>query len=201
MTGFDAPMPNSHIPEVVRDLLSSTRFGISFPDPSGCQMRFIQGGVNLGGFYSYSRHGGVREAVISAIRDNMALRGKYDRGPGGRLHFHSQREPRGSTGVLGVSGKPYYDPRRDTWAFRYQVSWHLNGVAKSKIFHLSDGCTTDHYLHAYRTAIQFRKRWETHRETFDPSRFSLWRTRRLYEPGEPLLPDNFWNTGELKNVS
>jgi len=51
------------MPYIVHDLLEETRFGISFPCDSGCQMRFIHEGVDLGGFYAYSAfNGDIREA-------------------------------------------------------------------------------------------------------------------------------------------
>lgn len=48
------------IPYSVYDLLAETRYGVSFPCDSGCQMRFKQEGKDLGGFYPYSQYGGVR---------------------------------------------------------------------------------------------------------------------------------------------
>lgn len=182
------------IPYIVHDLLQETRFGISFPCDSGCQMRFIHEGVDLGGFYAYSKHGGIREAVQAAISDNKELRAQYRCRPDGKRSYRFQRLAYGTTGVVGVSCGPYYDPRRDIEAFRYQVHWRLDNQHKSKTFHLSEGATADQHLHAFRTAIQFRKEWEALLNDFDPSRYKLWRSHRLYDPGHPALPVSFWET-------
>lgn len=181
------------IPFIVHDLLQETRYGITFPFSSGCQMRFIHQGVDLGGYYSYSKYGGVRESVLAAIRDNVALRTQYRRRPDGRRAYHIQRAPHGTTGVVGVSCGQYHDPRRDTEAFRYQVHWRRDSQRKAKTFHLSAEATTDQHLHAFRTAIQFRKEWEALLDDFDPTRYKLWRNCRLYLPGSPSLPDSFWS--------
>jgi hypothetical protein len=185
-------MPDSHIPEEVRDLLAGTRYGVSFPEPSGCQMRFIQDGVDFGEFFSCRQYGGVRQAVQSAIEKNKELRERYGRKPDGKPKHRIHRKRDGTTGVVGVSGALYYDKRRDTWAFRYQSSWRRKGKPQSKTFHLSKDATPDQLLHGLRTAVQFRKEWELMAEDFDPVRYQQWRVRRLYDPGEPLLPAGFW---------
>lgn len=182
------------IPYIVQDLLIETRFGISFPCNTGCQMRFIHEGEDLGGFYAYSKFGGIREAVKTAISDNRDLRAEYRCRSDGKRAYRFQRQPYGTTGFVGVSCGPYYDPRRDIEAFRYQVHWRRNSQQRSKTFHLSVGATPDQHLHAFRTAIQFRKEWECFLDDFDPGRYTLWRSYRLYEPGQPVLPDSFWET-------
>lgn len=186
------------IPDIAHDLLSGTRYGVSFPCDSGCQMRFIHQGVELGGYYAYSTYGGVREAVQAAIADNIALRDQYRRRPDGRRPYHFQRAPHGTTGVVGVSCGPYHDPRRESEAYRYQVHWRRAGVQKSKTFHLSSDATADQHLHAFRTALQFRKEWEVFLDEFDPTRYKLWRTHRLYEPGHPTLPSSFWGADTVE---
>ena len=182
----------SSIPKEVQDLLEETRYGISFPVPSGCQMRFIHKGEDLGGFYAYSQWGGIRKAVEAAISRNMQLRMKYGRNEKGHLKTREVLETKGNTGVVGVSGNWTFDKRRNTTRWRYQVSWRMDGVPKSKTFDLSESATPDQFLHAFRTAIQFRKEWEMKKESFDPSPYRLWRVRRLYEPGRPLLPEGFF---------
>lgn len=186
-------MATSHIPVEVRHLLESTRYGVSFPDPSGCQMRFVHDGVDLGGFYAYQKYGGLEQAVQAAIKKNIELRTIYHIKSDGRRRIQPKRMARGTTGILGVAGAKYYDSRRDKWAFRYQVSWRQHQKPKSKTFHLSYDCSSDQMLHAFRTAIQFRAEWEVMANEFDPAKYALWRVRRLYESGNPLLPDGFWS--------
>jgi hypothetical protein len=183
----------SGISSTVLDLLEKTRYGVSFPDPTGCQMRFVHEGVDLGGFYAYSKHGGILEAVQAAIADNKALRDQYRRRPDGKRPYRFHRAPHGTTGVVGVSCGPYFDPRRDKEAYRYQVSWRRNERPRSKTFHLSASATADQHLHSFRTALQFRKEWESLLDEFDPARYKLWRTHRLYEPGYPVLPLSYWD--------
>jgi len=184
---------SEHVPLEARDLLENTRYGISFPDPSGCQMRFKVAGVDLGGFYSYSAHGGVRQAVIAAVADNMVLREKHRRrAVDGKPSLRLKRRPGGSTGVRGVSGGVYYDGRRSTSFFRYQVSWRHNNRPKSKSFHLPLDASADQMLHTFRTAIQFRAEWELQLTEFEPAKYQFWRSQRLYEPGHPMLPQGFW---------
>lgn len=185
-------MTTSQIPQDVLKLLEETRYGVSFPYPSGCQMRFMHNGVDLGDYYSYRAHGGIKEAVKAAIAKNVELRGRYRRSPKGRPIYRFHSRPHGSTGVVGVSGAKYHDSRRDIWAYRYQVSWRKNHRPMSKTFHLSDDCSPDQMLHAFRTATQFRAEWESTLDEFDHVRFQQWRVRRLYEPGQPLLPEGFW---------
>lgn len=66
-------MTTKNIPEDVLNLLKETRYGVSFPDPSGCQMRFVNNGVDLGGFFPYRQHGGIKGAVQAAIERNKEL--------------------------------------------------------------------------------------------------------------------------------
>src|SRR5690554_7816248 len=93
----------SSVSSVVDDLLRETRYGISFPCSSGCQMRFIHEGVDLGGYYSYSLYGGIREAVQAAISDNKKLRERYRCRPDGGRPYKLHRKPHGTTGFVGVS--------------------------------------------------------------------------------------------------
>ena len=182
------------IPAEVTHLLESDRHGITFPCQSGCQMRFIHQGKDLGGFYSYRQWGGIKKAVEAAIQRNTALRAKYGRGKAGRIQTRSQFEPRSNVGVVGVSSSRYFDKRRQRYYFRYLVAWaDGKGRRKVKSFNLLANSTPDQYLHAYRSAIQFRKEWEALLAEFSPSKYTLWRDKRLYAPGTPTLPADFWS--------
>ncbi|KXS55600.1 MAG: hypothetical protein AWU57_49 [Marinobacter sp. T13-3] len=188
-------MPDlSHIPFEVRDLLAETRYGITFPCDSGCQMRFVHRGVNRGGgFYAYSQYGGVRPAVKAAIEDNLMLRKKYRRKANGKPTYRYRITPKGALGVVGLSFAHDYDRRRDVYSWRYQAFWRKDSKPRSRTFYLQWDATPDQHLHAFRTALQFRKEWEALLGEFDPARYTLWCTHRLYEPGHPRLPDDFWD--------
>lgn len=182
------------IPTEVQDLLSERRFGISFPCKSGCQMRFIHERKDYGHFYSYAKHGGIRSAVVAAIQDNQALCEKYRRKrDNGRPTFRIHAKNASNTGVNGVSGSLYHDARRNRSYFRYQARWQdSQGKAHIRSFNLVEPSTPDQRLHALRTATHFRKQWELELEQFKPERYQLWKTRRLYEDGQPVLPNDFW---------
>ncbi|WP_166255922.1 hypothetical protein [Marinobacter salicampi] len=181
-----------HIPAEVRDLLAESRFGITFPCPTGCQMRFIQEGKDLGQFYAYSHWGGMRGAVEAAISRNQQLRALYKRNKSGRPRSRERSPSRSNTGVLGVSKNTYFDKRRNRYYARYMASWRKNSENRSKGFHLAAEATPGQHLHAFRSAMAFRHDWEEHGDTFDPARFKPWKQKRLYEPGSPDLPSGFW---------
>ncbi|MBU2952218.1 hypothetical protein [Marinobacter sp. F3R08] len=182
-----------NIPKEVRDLLVESRFGISFPCTSGCQMRFVENGKNLGGFYSYRQWGGIRPAVQAAKSRNLQLRAQFGRTKAGRRRIREFAKANSNTGVLGVSKNAYLDKRRGVTYIRYMAAWNDRGTPKTRGFHLCEGSSGDHHFHALRTAIAFRKEWERDGDGFDPARFQLWKTKRLYEPGEPDLPSDFWD--------
>lgn len=169
------------IPIEVEDLLKDQAFGVSFPCRSGCQMRFIRNGVDLGGYYSYAQWGGIRKAVEAAISENQKLRTLYKRkGAGGKVAFRDGGNPKNNTGVMGVSGSWYFDPRRDKYYFRYLVRWvDPEGQAHIKTFNLVEPFTADQQFHTFRTAVQFRKSWEFHMDDLNHAMFEYWRSRRL----------------------
>lgn len=185
----------NHIPAEVRGLLKKTRFGITFPHATGCQMRLIHHGKNLGRYYNYKEWGGVRKAVEAAINRNKQLRALLNRNVTGKPRIRDFRSNRSNTGVLGVSKNTYYDKRRGRSYIRYMASWRRDHRNLNKGFHISETATTDQHLHALRTAIQFRAEWESLGNQFSPTRFQLWRTKRLYEQGDPDLPLNFFEQG------
>ena len=183
---------NNHIPSEVRDLLATTRYGISFPCSSGCQMRFIENGDDHGGFYSYRQWGGVRPAVEAAISRNQQLRALFGRNRTGRPRIRQRVKASSNTGVLGVYKNSYVDKRRGLTYIRYMASWAEHGKPRMRGFHLVEDASADQHFHALRTAIAFRHAWEQDGDGFDPSRFTLWKSKRLYESGDPELPADFW---------
>lgn len=186
------PSQSELMPPGVEDLFTDTKYGVSFPDRTGCQMRFVHKGKDLGWYFNYNDYDTPRDAVLAAIATNKAYREKYKRLPNGRPTVF-ERAPSGTLGVLGVSGSWLEDKRRGSWSYRYQVNWLQQGNKKTKSFWLAADSTPDQFLHGYRTAIQFRAEWEALKDDFDPAHYSLWRSRRLYEPGRPLLPTGFFD--------
>lgn len=183
---------NANEKRQIDKLLEDSRYGISFPCKGGCQMRFKHQGKDLGGYYSFRQWGGAVKAVEAAISRNKQLRALYKRKSDGRPPTRVSSRPRSNTGVIGVSSNVFYDKRRDRYYFRYQASWRYEGRPRSKSFQLSLDSSADQRLHAFRTALQFRKEWEAMRDRFRPEKYALWRERRMYEPGRPLLPPGFW---------
>jgi len=187
------PVSANHIPNEVRDLLSESRYGISFPCSTGCQMRFMEKGENHGGFYSYRQWGSVRRAVEAAISRNLQLRALFGRNKSGRPRIRNRVAASSNTGVLGVYKNSYLDKRRGVTYIRYMASWTEKGKTKTRGFHLLESATADQHFHALRTAIAFRHAWENDGDAFDPDRFTLWKQKRLYAPDEPELPADFWD--------
>jgi len=186
------------VPNEVQTLLKDQRFGITFPCKSGCQMRFIHNGEDLGGYFAYRQWGGLRKAVEAAISRNHQLRVIHKRqGRTGKAKFRKNAKARSNTGVIGVYGSRYYDERRAKHYFRYLVRWSdTKGKGRIKTFNLTEPYTADQQVHTFRSATHFRKAWENELEDFDHIRFKLWRQKRLYHPGQPDLPADFWEIRE-----
>ena len=48
------PSQSELMPPGVEDLFTDTRYGVSFPDRTGCQMRFVHKGKDLGWYFNYN---------------------------------------------------------------------------------------------------------------------------------------------------
>lgn len=97
-----------------------------------------------------------------------------------------------STGVLGVSRSVQFDKRRSVYYLVYSCHWRRDGKGHTKTFHVGRYAevSTDEELHAFRTAVLFRKEYEMYKDNeienqFSPERFKFWRKLRLYD-GETL---------------
>lgn len=164
-----------------RRQLSENGHGLSFPCKSGCQMRLIKDGQDLGGFYSYRQFGSIAKAVQAAMNKNRHLKVAIKSQPGGASK---------SEFVYFVNR---FDKRKGKTEYRYQVSYRKNGKVANKAFSLGHAePSADKLLHAYLTAKLFRFYYEELGEDFDESCFKRWKHTRLYLPGE--IPFNWENS-------
>ncbi|BCX88514.1 hypothetical protein MIN45_P0883 [Methylomarinovum tepidoasis] len=159
---------------------------ITEPDPFGYQVRIVRRGVERSRYFSHKLWGGKRKSLQAAIRwrDQMLVILK-----GSRTRFMKTPRNKISTGVTGVSRTIKYDKRKDKSYLCYTVFWIKDGKPRNKTFQVGNvkSVTADQELHAYRTAVAFRKAYEyaiDHDYPFDDTLFRNWKRIRLYEPPE-----------------
>ncbi|KMT67061.1 hypothetical protein [Catenovulum maritimum] len=171
------PYPEKLSPKLQQKLTENT-FGISFPSRSGCQMRFVRNGKDLGGFYSYKQWGSVNKAVEAAISKNRQLKALY---PISKTNRKRKPKPDASCGFNGVGFREKLDKRRNKIERFYWASFKRNGKPAIKTFSLGyKEFSADQQLHAYRTAIQFRKEWELLDSEMKEEKYKDWQNKRLY---------------------
>lgn len=156
---------------------------ITEPDPFGFQVRIVRRGVEHSRYFSHKLWGGKKKSLKAAIqwRDQMLIILK-----GSRTRFMKTPSNKVSTGVTGVSRTIKYDKRKDKSYLCYTVFWIKNGKPCNKTFQVGNvkTVTADQELHAFRTAVLFRKSYEyaiDNDRSFDDSLFTNWRNQRLYE--------------------
>lgn len=156
---------------------------ITEPDPFGYQVRIVRRGVERSRYFSHKLWGGKRKSLQAAIRwrDQMLVILK-----GSRTRFMKTPRNKISTGVTGVSRTIKYDKRKDKSYLCYTVFWIKDGKPRNKTFQVGNvkSVTADQELHAYRTAVAFRKAYEyaiDHDHPFDDTLFRNWKRTRLYE--------------------
>ncbi len=151
------------------NILRRDGHGLSFPDKSGCQMRFVRNGKDEGGFYSYALFGGVRKAIDAAMNRQLQL----------RVIDNKNAMPAIKDGVLWYER---YDKRKDKTEYAYRVSYKKpDGRSAQKTF--SFGHTrpsADKQLHGFRTATLFRHYFMIYGADSDFSLFGRWKQVRLY---------------------
>jgi hypothetical protein len=159
---------------------------ITEPDNKGFQVRIVRNKKEYSRYFSHQMWGGKRKSLDSAIswRDQLLVlfreKNKYRQ----QTTLPSNKK---STGVLGVSRSVQYDKRRDIHYLVYSCHWRKNGNGHTKTFHVGRAgeVSTDEELHAFRTAVLFRKEYEMFKdegieERFSPDRYKFWRTEKLY---------------------
>lgn len=153
------------------DQLKVDGHGVSFPDSSGCQMRFVRDGKDLGGFYSYNLYGGITKAVKAAMSRNQQLR------------VADRLKGMPTTPTAGVTWVERFDERRKVYEYLYRVFYKKpDGRAAGKSFYLGSGerPSADKQLHAFRTAKLFRHHYQIYGPDLDVTWFNPWKEVRLY---------------------
>ncbi len=159
---------------------------ITEPDNRGFQVRIVRNKKEHSRYFSHKSWGNKRKSLKSAIswRDQMLVLLAESK------KYHQERPippNKKSTGVLGVTRTVQYDKRRDVHHLVYSCHWRKNGSGHTKTFHVgrAEEVSTDEELHAFRTAVQFRKEYELFKErgrenSFVPERYKDWKQTRLY---------------------
>lgn len=160
-------------PELIKQLAEDGH-GLSFPEPSGCQLRVVREGKTHGNYYAYAAYGGILEAVNAAINASVLLRHEH------RITGHLTRDH--------VHWVESYRHTRGHYEYSYRVFIKVNGKVKCKSFFLgSNRPSPDKQLHAFRTARLFYHFYEIYGEQIMDhwNWFSRWRDLRLYYPDQP----------------
>lgn len=156
----------SKLPPHLVKSLELDGYGISFPESSGLQMRFLRDGKDLGGFYSYLQFGGVKKACEAAISRNMQLRAAIPR------IIESPFD-----GVYWVERN---DKRKGKIEYTYRVNYKKPDGSKSvRSFGFGHKMPSpDKQLHGFRTAKLFR--YMDSIGELDYQWFNRWKHVRLY---------------------
>ncbi|MCK5888939.1 MAG: hypothetical protein KAG19_03245 [Methylococcales bacterium] len=165
---------------------------ITEPDHRGFQVRIVRNKKEYSRYFSHKMWGSKIKSLKSAIswRDQMLVLFKEDK----KYQQESPIPPhKKSTGVLGVSKSIQYDKRRGVHYLVYSCHWRKNGHGHTKTFHVgrADNVSTDEELHAFRTAVLFRKEYEVFKEKdkvsdFLTDKYKDWKKERLYDGNAAL---------------
>lgn len=154
--------------------------GISFPDRTGCQVRFQRGQEIISRFYAYAEYGGIRKALTAAIDYVCTLR---------LLAEHKNIPRSGTGGVTYIERRSSRCP--DRLEYCYSVYYYKpDGKRSTKWFYIGTGerPSPDKQLHAFRTAKLFRHHYELYGPTLDVAWFKPWKYTRLYTPDREYFP-------------
>ena len=154
--------------------LSKDGHGLSFPEPSGCQLRVVREGKTYGGFYAYTHYGSIENAIRAAMSDCLKFR-KEHRITGGLTKDH-------------VLWTEQFRKTRGWKEYSYRIYIKVNGKIRCKTFGFgSKRPSPDKQLHAYRTARLFYHFYEIYGDGIEEhwEWFSRWKHVRLYYPEQP----------------
>ncbi|MBV1881619.1 MAG: hypothetical protein KUG82_08300 [Pseudomonadales bacterium] len=155
---------------------------ITKPDDHGYQVRIVRQGTEYSRYFSKKVWGSDTKALNAAINWRDMKRASLPK----KTPYINDQPKNNSTGVNGISKVIHHDKRRDTKTLRYQVSYRtIDGRQSVRTFQVGriEDVSADQDLHAFRTALLFRKEYELARsigETFDNNRFGQWKMERLY---------------------
>ena len=153
---------------------------ITRPDKYGYQVRIVRGGKTTSKYFSFKSFDGEEGALAAAL----AWRNEQEQQLP-KLYINESPK-NNSSGVNGVSRIIHWDYRQKTISLRYQVSFRANKSKPSiRTFHVGKlaEITAFEELHAFRTAVHFRKEYERTRLLnidFDTGRYRNWRKQKLY---------------------
>lgn len=170
---------------------------ITEPDKHGFQVRIVRKGVEYSRYFSHRSWGSKDKSFTAAQswRDQqLVILGKRIKSMVTQNALTNNK----TTGVRGVTKTIAFDRRRDMRYLVYQVHWKQKGEVKNRKFQVGkvDKVTADQELHAYRTALHFRKAYELcvlQDLDFDAEWYRDWKKYRLYE--EPI------ELGPIKSAS
>lgn len=155
---------------------------ITMPDAHGYQVRIVRAGKEHSRYFSTKVWGGENHALEAAINWRDMKRASLPR----KVAAENQQPKNNSTGINGISKVVHYDKRRNTETLRYQVSYRTKDAKQSvRTFQVghTNRLTTDDDLHAFKTAIAFRREYELARsldEEFNAEKYSNWKNEKLY---------------------
>jgi len=166
-------------------LLIAPKKHITEPDKHGFQVRIVRKGKEHSRYFSHSSWGNKAKSLAAAQswRDQqLALLGTRIKSQVGLGALTNNK----STGVRGITKTITLDKRRNKSYLVYQVHWKQNGVVKNKKFQVGavDKVTADQEIHAFRTAVHFRKAYEMcvlDDLDFDSQWYQNWKESRLYD--------------------
>jgi len=166
-------------------LLIAPEKHITEPDKHGFQVRIVRKGKEHSRYFSHNSWGNREKSLVAAQswRDQqLVLLGTRIKS----LVTMGALVNNKTTGVRGVTKSVALDKRRNIRYLVYQVHWKQNGMVKNRKFQVGQvgKVTADQELHCFRTALHFRKAYETCVELdfdFDPQWYVSWKKNRLYE--------------------
>lgn len=171
---------------------------ITEPDKHGFQVRIVRKGKEHSRYFSHKSWGSKEKALTAAQswRDQkLALFGKRIKS----LVTQGALGNNKTTGVRGVTKNIATDRRRNVQYLVYQVHWKQKNKVKNRKFQVGAVAkvTADQELHAFRTALHFRKAYEVCVELdldFDPAWYLDWKADRLYEKPIQMMPEKKINS-------
>lgn len=162
---------------------------ITEPDVRGFQVRIVRNKKEYSRYFSHKSWGSKKKSLGGAIswRDQMLVLFKDNAKYQSKETIPPHKK---STGVLGVSRSVQFDKRKGEGVYYlvYSCHWRKDNKGHTKTFHVgrAESVTADQELHAFRTAVLFRKEYELCKdkgveEFFSTEKYKLWRTERLYD--------------------
>ena len=152
---------------------------ITQPDRRGYQVRIVRRNKETSRYFSFKLWGSRRKAFVAANRwrDQMEVALKKS-----TKYFTKATPKNKSTGIVGISRYICWHKQKQHHILSYSVCWtDATSKGREKSFQV---CYIENYtlakdLHAFETAIMFRKDWEHHADEdilhrFNPDAYLNW---------------------------